>query len=119
MKTDKNSRQLWGEIIKKNAILLAALCLYILITKLLGIGCPILYFFKVPCPTCGVTRAMLSLLVLDFKGYCNYNFMALPLCAAVLLLLNIDVIKYKKLAYAVSFGIIIINFIVYAFNLIA
>ncbi len=119
MKTDKKSRQLWGEIIKKNTVFLVAICLYILITKLFGIGCPILYLFKVPCPTCGVTRAMMSLLVLDFKGYFNYNFMALPLCVAVLLLLNIDVIKYKKLAYAVSGGIIIINLVVYVFNLIA
>lgn len=39
--------------------------------------------FYVPCPTCGVTRAMLRLLALDWQGYLHYNAMALPLCIAL------------------------------------
>lgn len=33
-----------------------------------GIGCVFLHFFGIPCPGCGMTRAMWCLLRLDFAG---------------------------------------------------
>lgn len=32
--------------------------------------------FNFPCPTCGVTRALISLLKGDFSAYCYFNVMA-------------------------------------------
>ncbi|MBQ9838748.1 MAG: DUF2752 domain-containing protein [Oscillospiraceae bacterium] len=46
------------------AILAGALVLYVL----LKIPCPTWYFLHIPCPCCGMTRAWLRLLQLDFSG---------------------------------------------------
>ncbi len=45
--------------------------------------CPFKFIFKIPCPACGVLHALNSLIHLDFKSYINYNFMAVPMIAAV------------------------------------
>lgn len=78
-----------------------------------GIGCPFQYVFLIPCPTCGVTRALIALLSADFAGYVAYNVMAIPLCIAVWLLLCADVFKRKHLVYGISGGILAINFVYY------
>ncbi len=59
---------------------------------------------------------MLSLLRLDIKGYFSYSPMALPLCVSVLLMLNIDIIKYKRAVYAFSIASAVINFIIYCYR---
>lgn len=41
----------------------------------LGASCIFLRFFHIPCPGCGMTRAMLSVLKLDFVGAFHYHFM--------------------------------------------
>ena len=38
-----------------------------------GITCPIRYLFKLPCPTCGMTRAWLSVLHMDFNRAFYYH----------------------------------------------
>lgn len=53
---------------------LAAIVIYFL----LPIKCPIKYFFDIPCPTCGMTRAMIALLKGDVGAYLGYNPLALP-----------------------------------------
>lgn len=55
------------------------------------IGCPIRFATGIPCPTCGITRALISLLHLDFAGYFYYLPPALPLIAAILMLIHRDV----------------------------
>lgn len=38
-----------------------------------GIGCVFLHFFGIPCPGCGMTRALACLLRLDFAGAFEYH----------------------------------------------
>lgn len=53
---------------------LAAIIIYLI----LPIKCPIKYFLHFDCPTCGMSRAMFSLLKGDFASYMRFNPMALP-----------------------------------------
>lgn len=53
---------------------LAAVAVYML----LPIKCPIKYFLHFDCPTCGMTRAILSLFRGDIASYMDFNPMALP-----------------------------------------
>ena len=38
-----------------------------------GTGCVFLYFLGIPCPGCGMTRALRAVLRLDFAGAFAYN----------------------------------------------
>ncbi len=103
--------------IKRNTFIFLGVFVFIIIINNLGITCPLLYIFNVPCPTCGITRAMISLIKLDFKEYVKYNPMALFLCIAVILMLNIDFLKRKKLIYIYSISVAVINFIFWIYKL--
>ena len=63
---------------------LAAVVLYLLSP----IKCPIKYFFHFDCPTCGMTRAMLSLVKGDIAAYFDFNPAALPFVLVVLFALH-------------------------------
>lgn len=78
--------------------------------------CIIRKIIKIPCPTCGVTRAMLSLLTGNIQKYFYYNPMALPLCLAVFLMLAGNRFKIKFLQIA-SFVILLLNIPFYIFRL--
>ena len=43
------------------------------VLDLLNTTCIFIYLFDIPCPGCGMTRALLSLLKLDFKSALLYN----------------------------------------------
>ncbi len=109
----KKQNNMIGKIIKRHIILLAIICLFMLFGKLTGIGCLFLLLFKLPCPTCGMTRAMLSLIRMDLQGYFTYNPMALPVCIAVWLMLNLDMIKHKKAVIIFSIVTVAANLLVY------
>ncbi len=64
---------------------------------LCGIPCPIAYFLGVPCPTCGVTRALFALLQGDFQGYLHYHALAVLLIFTVLLAFHIKAISKPKI----------------------
>lgn len=62
------------KIISVHISALAAVAVY----YALPIVCPIKYFFHINCPTCGMTRAILSLLKGNLRAYAEYNPAALP-----------------------------------------
>ena len=72
-------------------------------------GCPIKKIFGIQCPTCGITRALLSLTKFDFINYCYYNIMAAPVLISIITIIMCKNIKIKKLSYLVLF----INFFYY------
>ncbi len=77
----------WKVLVKEHLPLLMGAAVFFLIDR--HIGCPVAWLIGRPCPTCGVTRAMICLLRLDFRGYWNHQPMAMPLCAALALLLHL------------------------------
>ncbi len=60
--------------------LLSVLTVYAVLAAI-GHGCPIRFVTGIPCPGCGLSRAYLALLKLDFAGAFHYHplFWAVPL----------------------------------------
>lgn len=68
---------------------LAAIALFYLILEGLGVTCPIRYVTGISCAGCGMSRAWLSLLKLDFAAAFAYHpLFWLPLPAAGVILLR-------------------------------
>ena len=59
------------------------------------IKCPVKYFLHFDCPTCGMTRAMISLLRGDIAGYVYFNPMALPFLLILLFALHARLFPFK------------------------
>ncbi len=77
----------------------------------LGISCPIKYIFGVSCPGCGMTRATLSALRLDFIGAFYYHpLWLLPLPS--LALLAILFVKGKKKIARGVIGVLAVAFLI-------
>ena len=90
---------------------------YYFIVSVFKSTCIIKYIFGIECPTCGMTRAIISLFSGDIKGYFKFNFMAIPLLCTVYLYLH-SLLNKKLLdvlvvivAFATFTRYIIINFI--------
>lgn len=72
--------------------------------------------FGIKCPTCGVTRALLSLLRMDLHSYLFYNCMAVPLVVATFFLLFCD--EKNKVLNKIGIIILCLNIPYYIFRLI-
>lgn len=97
-------------------VIIGLVCLY----YALGITCPFYYLFKIPCPTCGITRSLICLLKLDLKGYLHYNALSVPVVIAFLLVIHINILKGKLRKIALTFSLIvfILNLIYYIYRLV-
>ena len=114
---------------KKNKILilfslLGLILIFLLLTKF-KIPCIFKEIFNLPCPSCGMTRAFISILKLNFIDALKYNLLSIPLFILIILFytLNIiDIINHKqylnifinKIAtnYHIIIIILIINWII-------
>lgn len=81
--------------------------------------CPFFYFFKIPCPGCGLSRSVICLLNFDLVSSLKYNILGIPLiiCCFIYFLLiifnksdlmNKFVIKNKIFIILVAIIILII-----------
>ena len=71
---------------------LAAVAVYML----LPIKCPIKYFLHFDCPTCGMTRAVFSLIKGDIASYMRFNPMALPFLIVLLFAVHSGLFPISK-----------------------
>ena len=104
-------------IIKRTLVYGVLLAVYITVLTTFDIHCPIAKATGIECPTCGVSRALLSLLEFNFKAYYNYNPLAVPLLVSVWLMLNSEYFKHKALARSVAIFTVSVNFILYLFEI--
>lgn len=79
--------------------------------------CLILKFTGIPCPTCGTTRSILSLVKGNIIAYFEYQPFALPLVIAVIIAIHMKFIRHKKIAKVYIYIVIFSNFIYYLFKL--
>ncbi len=109
-------RALKSQVIKKHVLYFTVIALYLLLITALDIGCPSVFFLGIPCPACGSTRALLSLLRLDFAGYVDYHPFALPLGGAIWLLLHTKLFRRKRKMRALAYAVLVFNFLFYAWR---
>ena len=102
-------------MLKKHILFFVLIIGLVSLYYLLGITCPFIFLFKIPCPTCGMTRSAISLLKLDFQGYIYCNAFTVPVVLASLIIIHSNVLKapWKKPALTLSLIILIANFIYY------
>jgi len=84
------------KFLKKHLPVLLGIGTYFLICNLLQTGCLFKKIIGFDCPTCGMTRAILSLLRADVQGYFYYNPMALPMIASVWMYIHRKLLGDKK-----------------------
>lgn len=101
------------KIVKRHIGYFVLICLFYSIIILLDTTCIIKYFLKIPCPTCGVTRALVSILKLDFSASVNYHPLAVPLVISVLLAIHIRLFKKKLFPLLFICTTLLLNLILY------
>lgn len=100
-------------MLKRTALYALVLFGYEALLWAIGITCPVYAICGFKCPTCGVSRAIMSLLSFDIEGYISYQPFAIPLLVAVWLMINADFFKRKTSVIAISFVILASNFVFY------
>ena len=103
--------------LRPHLLALGVFVLYITVGYFLQLGCPIFTLLGFPCPTCGGTRALLSLLRLDVDGYLRYHALALPLLTAVWLMIHQRLFQRKRAIFASVCVVLILNTVYYALRL--
>ena len=95
----------------------AALVMFYIFSKLFGSICPTYRFFGICCPFCGMTRAHLAALKLDFSQALYYNpvfFLGIP-CIFFMVHEKLFSPKYEKMRKIIAgilLGIIVAVYIV-------
>lgn len=97
------------------------LCFLILVTyaflSLFHIGCPIKYFSGISCPGCGMSRAVLAVLRLDFEAAFYYH--PLFLLTPIMFLLFLFEFFIHPMLYKITWVLIIVLFLLtYFYRLI-
>ncbi len=105
------------QLLKKRTGYLALFLLVALFMKLIGAPCLIRQLFKVPCPTCGSTRAIIALLKLNLKGYLYYNAMSLFVFLSAVIIIYKEFLPKKSEFLAYFF--LAINLVYYFYRLLA
>lgn len=102
----------------KNSLLVFIILVILIygILQVFGITCPIKFITGVSCPGCGMTRAYLSLLRLDFKS--AYYYHPLFVLPALGLILYIFRDKFsKKFLSRLEIFFVLVFLIVYVFRM--
>ena len=96
-----------NEKAKEALRLILIISLFYLLLQAAGITCPIKYVTGISCPGCGMTRAMLSALCLDFDKAFYYHplFPIVPIGAFIL------IFRRKIKHSAIYLGIIVAAFL--------
>lgn len=100
--------RLISKILKSSLFWIALYLIYALIMNIFKLeSCSIKLLIGLPCPGCGMTRAILCLLKLDIKGSFRYNALWLILLFIVVVAILKKYGIFKKLYYSRVFWTLI------------
>lgn len=105
-------------IAKRTILYGIILSAYVFVLNIFDMNCPFSDIVGIKCPTCGVSRAIISLLKMEFSKSINFHPLAVPLVVSVWICLNAEFLKYKKVALSFAVSTIVLNFILYLFKVI-
>lgn len=111
-----------AKIIIKHIFYILFLLIIFAILYFFKIPCFFRFFTGIPCPSCGMTRAFLSLITLDFhESLCQHPLLIPSLIAAFISVhMNVSSLTFnKKICNIYLWIFIIIFFAVYFFRLIS
>lgn len=100
----------WRQVILLHLALLMGAALWVAVALGFHIYCPIRHVTGIPCPGCGMSRALVSLLRLNWQGYWHNNPAALPCLAAVFVLVNRETVLLRRLPMWLKDGLIGVGF---------
>lgn len=100
-------------ILKRHLFIFVLIGIYFIANITFDITCPIKQLTHMPCPTCGMTRALMALISLDFVGYVRYNAMSVFIIIAVWLLVHRDFFEKKLWIDRFSIFVIVVNTTIY------
>lgn len=99
-----------------------ALCIgalgYAFILRLLNISCPILKLIGISCPGCGMTRALISAIKLDFTNAFNFHPLWLLFLIFALILTILYIFEKKRVFNVFLFILVILFLITYVYRLL-
>ncbi|MBQ8605387.1 MAG: DUF2752 domain-containing protein [Clostridia bacterium] len=101
--TDKQKKKIL-KVVRDNLLILGIVLIFeVALYFIFGVNCPTRLITKIECPFCGMTRAHLAALRLDFKAAFSYHpffFIGIPF---LILIFNEDVVKGKwKIPYWIT-----------------
>ena len=105
---------------KHTALIVVAVALLIAgVLSFTGIyRCPLRYIFGVPCPLCGMSRALYSLVTLDLDKAFYYHALwpvvvvGIP-TAVILKIRKVDIKRYQINLICIILGIVVIGYYIY------
>ncbi len=83
------------KIIIKHIFYILCICLILALLYFLKIPCFFRFFTGIPCPSCGMTRAFLSLLRLDFSISFYYHPLLIPALVAGFIAIHMEVPLFR------------------------
>ena len=110
------------KIIKSHLQIGLCLMLYIIVTTVTGIGCPIRRVIQMPCPACGITRSWIEVFKFNFDKAFEYHplFLFLPIYVYIMICSDFAIMKkvprWIFMIFAILGGILI--FAVYIYRII-
>lgn len=105
---------------KTNIIIILSLTIVILLSLIEGYHCPIKSISGLSCPTCGITRAIISAIKFDFSKAFHYHMFwpIVPIGFITYILYELKILKInKKLLLVIAYIICVINLIYYFYRL--
>lgn len=108
------------KILVKHIFYVLAAIAAVLILYFSGIHCFFRFFTGIPCPSCGMTRAFLSLLKLDFYRSFYYHSLLIPALITAFIAIHMNVPAFrlnKRACTAYIWGFVAVFFAVYFFRL--